>query len=480
MGIVETKNEPAPFWIAGTATGSTESFEVRSPIDGSVVGTVAIPTADDFERAVAAADAAQRELADLPAHVRVTALEHISARLVEERESFAQTITAESGKPIKWGRGEVERARRNFQTAAEEAKRFSGEIIRLDGDPLGEGRAGWVRRFPRGPVLGITPFNFPLNLVTHKVAPAIAVGSPIVLKPAPQTPLTALKLAALVAETELPPAALSVLTIPNGPELDALVADPRLPIVSFTGSEVGWDIKAAHPRKQVVLELGGNAAAIVHRDADLPAAAMAIAMGGFVQAGQTCIATQRVLVHADVAEEFNALLVAKTEALPTGDPLDEATIVGPVVSEAAAERIETAIEGAQAAGAELLCGGERQGTTIAPTVLAGVDPAAAVWSEEVFGPVLALSVYDEIDEAFAAVNASRFGLQAGVFTSDIQVALRAHRELDVGVVMIGESPSFRADFLPYGGWKASGVGREGVRAAMDELTDTRSLVLRGI
>lgn len=480
MTLSEPKDAPAQFWVAGTATSGVESFEVRYPHDERVAHAVSIPSATDIETAIAAATAAKDELASLPAYVRSNALEQISRRLGEERDELARTITAESGKPIRWARVEVQRTLLNFQRAAEEAKRFSGEMIRLDTDPIGAGRAGWVRRFPRGPVLGISPFNFPLGLVAHKVAPAIAVGAPIVIKPAPQTPLTALRLGELVAETDLPAAALSVLPLPNGPAVEGLVADPRLPIVSFTGSEVGWEIKAAHPRKHFLLELGGNAAAIVHADADVEAAAASIAMGGFVQAGQTCIATQRVLVHRTVAEEFTAALVERTRSLPTGDPYDEETVVGPLVSSAAADRVAASIEAATAGGAELLCGGEREGTTIAPTVLAGVEPQMGIWSEEIFGPVLALATYDEIESAFAAVNDSRFGLQAGLFTSDIELAMRAHRELEVGAVMIGESPSFRADALPYGGWKASGVGREGVRAAMDELTDTRALVLRGI
>jgi len=452
-------------------------IEVRHPHDEQVAHSVPVPSAADVEAAVAAAAAVKDELAALPAYVRSNALEMISRRLGEEREELARTITAESGKPIRWSRVEVQRTLLNYQRAAEEAKRFSGEIVRLDTDPIGAGRVGWVRRFPRGPVLGISPFNFPLGLVGHKVAPAIAVGAPIIIKPAPQTPLTAVRLGELVAETDLPAAALSVLPLPNGPGVEELVADPRLPIVSFTGSEVGWEIKAAHPRKHFLLELGGNAAAVVHADANVEEAAASIAMGGFVQAGQTCIATQRVLVHRSVVEEFTAALVERTRALPTGDPFDDETVVGPLVSGVAADRVEASIEAATAGGAELLCGGEREGTTIAPTVLAGVEPEMAIWGEEVFGPVLALRTYDDIETAFAAVNDSRFGLQAGVFTSNIELAMRAHRELEVGAVMIGESPSFRADALPYGGWKSSGVGREGVRYAVEEMTEPRTLVI---
>jgi acyl-CoA reductase-like NAD-dependent aldehyde dehydrogenase len=461
--------DPAHYWVAGKPASSDVTFAVYHPYDGHVVRDIAIPSADDVERATAAAAEVFPTLASLPAHVRATALAHVATRLGEEREPIARTITAESGKPIRWARGEVARAIINFQTASEEAKRFTGDVVRLDGDPIGEGRVGWVRRFPIGPVLGITPFNFPLNL-----------GAPIVLKPAPQTPLTALRIAAFVAETDLPGGAMSVLPLPNGAELDALVGDPRLPIVSFTGSQVGWQIKADHPRKRVLLELGGNAAAIVHRDADVDAAAASIAAGGFIQAGQTCIATQRVLVHEDVADAFSSALVQATASLRAGDPFEDETFVGPLVSAAAADRVEASIRDALDAGADLLCGGERDGNTIAPAVLAGVAPDLDVWQEEMFGPILALCTYSDIDDAFASVNGSRFGLQAGLFTSDIELALRAHRELVVGAVMIGDSPSFRADALPYGGWKDSGLGREGIRAAMQELTDARALVLRGI
>lgn len=392
---------------------------------------------------------------------------------------MAELITAESGKPIRWARVEMARGAANFNRAAEEAKRFSGEMVRLDDDPVGTGRVGMVRRFPVGPVLGITPFNFPMNLVSHKVAPAIAVGAPILLKPAPQTPLTALRLAEIVAETDLPSGTLSVLPVPNGELLDRLVQDPRLPVVSYTGSEIGWSIKAGLPRKRVLLELGGNAAAIVHTDADTAHAAQSVAIGGFIQAGQTCISTQRVYVHRSLQHEFTTALVAVARGLRTGDPFDEETMIGPMVNSAAADRVSEWIEEAQSLGASLLCGGERVGNTIAPTVLAGGDHQARVWREEVFGPVVIVDSYDSIDEAIDRVNESRFGLQAGVFTSDMSVAFKAHRELQVGNVIIGDSPSYRSDSMPYGGWKDSGVGREGVRWAMEELTDTRGLILGG-
>jgi acyl-CoA reductase-like NAD-dependent aldehyde dehydrogenase len=468
------------FLVAGAPVQAPDSHEVRNPYDGTVVARVSTPTEVDVERAVGAAADVAPYLAALPAHVRADALAHVVRRLREEREDVARIITAESGKPLRWARIEVGRAIQNLATAAEEARRRCGEVIPLDGDPIGAGRMGIVRRFPVGPVLGITPFNFPLNLVAHKVGPALAVGAPIVLKPAPQTPLTALKLGELVAETDLPAGSLSVLPLPNGPLLDQLVADPRLPVISFTGSQVGWTIKANQPRKRVLLELGGNAVAIVHEDADLERAAGAIAAGAFIQAGQTCISTQRVLVHAGVAERFNGLLVDAANALAVGDPADESTIVGPVVSNDAAERIQMWVEEAVGAGAEVCCGGTRDGTSFAPTVVVNPSPTSRIWAEEVFGPVVATRTYSDIDEAFATANESRFGLQAGIFTKDLGLAMRAHRELVVGTVIVGDSPSYRADPLPYGGWKESGVGREGIRFAMDELTDSRSLVVEGV
>lgn len=478
MSVID--RTPAPFWLAGEAVQRDDSYTVRNPYDGAPVAEISTPNADDVERAVAAAASVSDELGTLPAHVRSAALAHVVRRLDDDRESLARTITAESGKPLRFARIEVARGIANLTTAAEEAKRLGGEVIRLDGDPVGSGRMGIVRRFPIGPVLGITPFNFPLNLVAHKVAPAVAVGAPIVLKPAPQTPQTALRLAELFAETGLPSGAVSVLPVPNGPLLDDLVADSRLPVVSFTGSQVGWSIRAAQPRKRVLLELGGNAVAIVHHDADIAQAAQAVASGGFIQAGQTCISTQRVLVHAKVADAFRTALVEATQSLGVGDPMADETIVGPLVNEPAAARVEAWIAEAVADGASVVCGGSRVGTTHEPTVLDGVAVASKVWCEEIFGPVVALRTYADVDEAFATANASRFGLQAGLFTSDLALVMRAHRDLRVGTVIIGDSPSYRADPLPYGGWKESGVGREGVRFAMDELTDSRSMVVKGV
>lgn len=464
-----------PFWLAGAPASGAGTSEVTSPGDGHVVATVSVPTEEQVEQAVAAAAAVAAEAAALPAHVRAEALAHVSARLAERRDEVAELITAENGKPAKWAAAEAGRAVSVFRWAAEEARRDSGELQRLDTDPTGAGRLAVVRRFPRGPVLGISPFNFPLNLVAHKVAPALAVGAPIVVKPAPATPLSALLLGELVAETDLPGGMLSVLPIPND-RAGALADDPRLPVVSFTGSgPVGWALKERLPRKHVVLELGGNAAVVVAADyADLDFAAGRIATFSNYQAGQSCIAVQRVYAERPAYDALVSKLVAAVEGL------DADADVGPLISADAADRVEAWVGEAVGAGARVLTGGKRDGTAYAPTVLADVPAHAKVVDEEVFGPVLAVAPVDSLDEAFAAVNASRYGLQAGVFTTDVATAFRAQRELAVGGVIVGDVPSYRADQMPYGGAKESGIGREGLRAAMDDLTEQRVLVLTGL
>jgi acyl-CoA reductase-like NAD-dependent aldehyde dehydrogenase len=474
-------SDVTPFFLAGVPTTGTDTLEVTSPWDGSVVGVVSVPTDAQIEQAVADLDAVRREAQATPAHVRAKALDHISARLAERAEEIAKLITAENGKPLVWSRGEVSRAVSTFRWAAEEARRFSGDLQRLDTDASATGRLAVVRRFPRGPVLGIAPFNFPLNLVAHKVAPAIAAGAPILVKPAPATPLSALLLGEIIAETDLPPRMVSVLPVPND-RMSALVDDPRLPVISFTGSgPVGWAIQRQAPRKHVTLELGGNAAVVVNDDwPDLSGAARRIALFANYQAGQSCISVQRVLVHDGIYDAFVAELVAEVESLPTGDPTADGVQVGPVINDAAAERITDWIDEARRGGASVLTGGGRDGRAVAPTVLADVPAGCTLAEEEVFGPVLTVARFHDLDEAFDLVNASKYGLQAGVFTTDLQAAFRAHRELEVGGVVIGDVPSFRADQMPYGGWKDSGVGREGVRAAMNDLTEDRVLVLTGL
>ncbi|MYT73249.1 MULTISPECIES: aldehyde dehydrogenase family protein [unclassified Streptomyces] len=473
------------FWLAGRQATGDETFDVHNSYDGRLVGTVAVPTEAQIEEAVAAAHAVVDEFAATPAHVRAKALNHVADRLTERTEEIAQLISAENGKPIKWARGEVGRAVSVFRFAAEEARRWnSGDAQRLDTDAGGQGRLALTRRIPKGVVLGIAPFNFPLNLSAHKVAPAIAVGAPIILKPAPATPISSLVLGELLAETDLPAGSWSVLTVPND-KMPALVQDERLPVISFTGSgPVGYAIMDSVPRKHCTLELGGNGAAVVladyASDKDLDWAATRIATFSNYQGGQSCISVQRVIADAAVYDRLLPKIVAAVEAQVTGDPADDATDVGPLVSEDAAKRVETWVAEAVDAGATLLAGGKRDGATYAPTVLADVPGDVTISCEEVFGPVLTVKKVDGEAEAFAAVNDSKYGLQAGVFTHDLQTAFRAHRALEVGGVVVGDVPSYRADQMPYGGAKQSGVGREGVRYAMDDYTYERVLVLTGL
>ncbi|MFF9343512.1 MULTISPECIES: aldehyde dehydrogenase family protein [unclassified Streptomyces] len=473
------------FWVAGReATGDT-TFDVTNSYDGRLVGKVAVPTEAQVEEAVAAAHAVVDEFAATPAHVRAAALDHVSKRLAERTEEIAQVISAENGKPIKWARGEVGRAVSVFRFAAEEARRWNaGEAQRLDTEAGGAGRLALTRRVPKGVVLGIAPFNFPLNLSAHKVAPAIAVGAPIILKPAPATPISSLILGEILAETDLPAGSWSILTVPND-RMPALVQDERLPVISFTGSDkVGYAIAESVPHKHCTLELGGNAAAVVLPDwsseADLDWAASRIATFSNYQGGQSCISVQRVIADATVYDRLLPKIVAAVEAQVTGDPADDATDVGPLVDEAAAKRVESWVDEAVAAGAKLLAGGKREGATYAPTVLTELPAGVTLARSEVFGPVLTVARVDGEAEAFAAVNDSDFGLQAGVFTRDLQAAFRAHRALEVGGVIVGDVPSYRADQMPYGGAKRSGVGREGVAYAMDDYTYERVLVLTGL
>ena len=470
-----------PFWVAGKPVTSEEAAVVRHSFDGSEAGSHFVPSTSDIETAVQAAHDVQQEFATLPAHIRAGALDHVSRTLGERSEELAQLITAESGKPLKWARGEVGRAVSTFRWAAEEARRFSGDLQRLDTDAGGTGRLALVRRVPRGPILGITPFNFPLNLVAHKVAPAIAVGAPIILKPAPATPLTALFLGEILAETALPAGSWSILPVSNE-ESARLVTDPRLPVVSFTGSvPVGWGIRDSVPRKHVALELGGNGAVLVCPDwTDLDFAAQRIATFAMYQAGQSCISVQRVYAHASVYDALQEKVLEQVRALRTGDPRAEGVDVGPLINEAAASRVESWVASAVEAGGTLLTGGGRSGATVEPTVLADVPEDAAVMADEVFGPVVSLVKVSSVDEGVRLINASRFGLQAGVFTRDIQTAFDVSAKLQVGGVLVGDVPSFRADQMPYGGVKDSGVGREGPASAMADFTEERVTVLTGL
>lgn len=476
--------QPRAFHVAGRPAHGAGELTVTHPYDGRTVGRTTLATPEQVEAAVAAAADVAAAAAALPAHARAAALDHVSRRLAERADEVAALITAENGKPIKWAKAEVGRAVSTFRWAAEEARRFSGELQRLDTDPAATGRIALVRRVPRGPVLGIAPFNFPLNLVAHKVAPAIAVGTPIVVKPAPATPLSALLLGEILAETALPEGMFSVLPLPNERAAE-LVADPRLPVVSFTGSgPVGAAIRRAAPDKHVTLELGGNAAAVIcadwASDDDLAFAAQRIATFANYQAGQSCIAVQRVYVHERRYDDFLPRLVTAVRELRTGDPTADLTDVGPMISEDAARRVEEWVDEAVTAGAAVEVGGHRDGATFPPTVLTGVPASAKVCREEVFGPVLVVAPVPDDQAAFAAVNDSAYGLQAGVFTHRLDVAFEAARTLEVGGVIVGDVPSYRADQMPYGGMKGSGVGREGLRSAMEDYTEPRVMVLTGV
>jgi aldehyde dehydrogenase (NAD+) len=466
--------------VAGGRREGGETFEVTSPFDGSVVATVGVPGDADVEDAVAAAAETFQESRVLPVHARAEALMHVSRRLEERGGEVAETIARESGKPLKWARVEAGRAVATFRWAAEETRRGAGEAVRLDTEPGTGSRLGIIRRFPLGPVLGISPFNFPVNLVAHKVAPALGVGAPIVLKPATATPLGALLLGELVGETDLPGGILSVLPV-SGSRAEQMVKDDRFAKVSFTGSgEVGWRLKAIAPKKHVTLELGGNAGVIVHADADLDHAAARIAFGGYYQAGQSCISVQRILVQSEVHDAFVQRFVKQVEGLKTGDPMDASTDVGPVIDSGALERIATWVDEAVAGGAEVLTGGTRRDPFYEPTVLSNVRSEMKVCREEVFGPVTTVQRYETFEEALALVNDSRYGLQAGVFTSSIDRAMLAHRELVVGGVIVNDVSAYRADQMPYGGAKESGQGREGLRYAMEEMSEPRIMVLSHI
>ena len=468
------------YLLAGEWKTGGDVLEVKSPYDGNVVARVARPGPAEVEAAAAAASRVFEETRKLPIHVRAEGLALISRRLQERADEVAELIAREGGKPLKWAKVEAARAASTFRWAAEECRREPAQLLRLDTEASLGPRVGVVGRFPRGPVLAITPFNFPVNLVAHKMAPALAVGAPIVIKPATATPLGALFLGELFLETELPKEMVSVLPI-GGAESEALVTDDRFAKVSFTGStEVGWGIKEKAPRKAVTLELGGNAGVIVHSDADLEKAAKRVAFGGYYQAGQSCIAVQRVLVHDDVADPFKELLVREIDALKTGDPMDPETDVGPLIDHDALERVSAWVDEAVQGGAEVLTGGKREDPFYLPTVLTRTRRDMKVRCEEIFGPVTVVETYSDFEEAIAEVNDSKYGLQAGVFTNDVDRLFLAHRDLEVGGIIANDVSSFRADQMPYGGVKDSGMGREGLRYAMEEMTETKILVLSDV
>lgn len=467
-----------PAWLAGKPVETGRWLAVHDKFSGALATEVAQADAAMIDAAIAAAEAAAPAMAAMPGHARQAVLEHCAARFAERFEELAQALCIEAGKPIKDARGEVTRLVDTFRYAAGEAVRQGGDYMPLDISARAEGYWSVCKRVPVGPCAFISPFNFPLNLAAHKIAPAIAAGCPFVLKPASATPVGALLIAEVLAETELPAGACSVLPCASG-DAAALVEDPRIRLLSFTGSPgVGWAMKARAGRKAVILELGGNAACIVDADADLEDAVQRIVFGAYYQSGQSCISVQRILVHASRIDAFRSALVAAVSALRCGDPRDEATFIGPLIAEREAERLDAWIDQALAGGAQALCRGRREGAMLPPALLENVPHDSPLWTDEAFGPVAVLEAYRDFDEALARVNDSRYGLQAGIFTRDLHKATRAWNQLQVGGVVIGDVPSFRVDHMPYGGVKESGFGREGVAAAIEHLTEPRLLVVR--
>src|SRR5277367_1316850 len=465
------------FFVDGKWIEEGDLVEIRAPYDGSVIGSVFQGRREHAEAAIAAAVKAFGTTRRLPAFERQRVLRRVSENITERKQEFARTMAQEAGKPIKAARTEVERAIFTFNVAAEESTRIYGEYLPLDWQEFTAGRWGIVRRFPLGPISGITPFNFPLNLVAHKVAPAIAAGCPLVLKPAPQTPLTALLLAEAVQQAGWPDGGLNVLPLSNE-DAGLLVTDERIKLISFTGSAaVGWQIKNHCGKKKVVLELGGNAGVIVHSDADLAYAADRCVVGGFSYAGQTCISVQRILVERSVCGKFTDLLLEGVKKLKIGDPLDESCDLGPLIRESDAIRASDWIQEAVRGGARLLCGGQRQGPMLEPTVLTGTRSEMKVNCQEIFAPVVTVEPYDDFNQALKQINNSPYGLQAGLFTRDAKLIFNAYEELEVGGLIAGDVPAFRIDHMPYGGVKDSGLGREGLRYAIEEMTEPKLLVM---
>ncbi len=469
-------------WINGEACDGEQSLTVTNPYDGTTVATVSLAGRRHVQRTLRACARTAPDMARMSRAERAEILKRIAAGLQEARTELVDAIIMESGKPRRFAMQELERTLSVFAWAAAEARRFDGERIPLDGMTRGRGYEGWTRREPLGPVLGITPFNFPLNLVAHKVAPALAVGNPVVIKPSSDTPISALLLARIASEAGAPDGAFNVLPMRHA-DIPLLLASPIIRLVSFTGSaDVGWRIKKQVERQPVLLELGGNAGVIVDDGADVEAAARACALGGFAQAGQSCISVQRIYVHAHVHDTFLDALIRETGALRTGDPRRDDVMVGPVIHARAAERITTWIDEAVAAGAHVACGGKRlpeaAGNLIGPTVLTHVREDMGVCRREIFGPVVTVSPFRELDDAIARVNQSEFGLQAAIFSRDLAHVQQAVESLDVGGVVVNDAPTFRVDHMPYGGVKGSGLGREGLRPAMLEMSVEKMVVMK--
>lgn len=467
-----------PYYLANEPVTPNQDLAVTNKYTGEIATRVAMADVDAIDRAIAAANEATDAMRKMPAFKRQQILEHCVKRFQERSEELAQALCIEAGKPIKDARGEVTRLIDTFKIAAEEATRIYGEVIPMDISPRANGYSGQWKRVPIGPCSFISPFNFPLNLAAHKVAPAIAAGCPFILKPASLTPIGALIIGEVLAETDLPKGAFSILPC-HRDGADLFTTDDRLKLLSFTGSpEVGWNLKAKAGKKPVVLELGGNAACIVDEGTDLEDAVARIVFGAYYQSGQSCISVQRIMVHESLYDEARERLIKAVGELVHGDPADENTFIGPMISEKEAARLHGWVEAAKAGGAKVLAGGNCNGAMLEATLLEDVSPEMDVSCQEAFGPVAILSKFSDYDAALKEVNNSDFGLQAGIFTKDIYKAQKAWDELEVGGVVIGDVPSWRVDHMPYGGVKDSGIGREGIRYAIEDMTEIRLMVLR--
>ena len=470
--------ESYPYYLASEPHYANTDLDVTNKYTGEVATKVAMADADTIDKAIAAAEEAQPAMAAMAPFERQAVLEHCVKRFTERADELAQALCIEAGKPIKDAKGEVSRLIDTFKIAAEESVRINGEVVNLEISARAKGYQGMTKKVPIGPCSFISPFNFPLNLAAHKVAPAIAAGCTFVLNPASRTPIGALIIGEVLAETDLPKGAFSILPCSRD-GADLFTTDERLKLLSFTGSpDVGWALKAKAGKKPVVLELGGNAACVVDEGANIEDAIDRVIVGAYYQSGQSCISVQRLLVHSKIYDEFKSRYVEKVKALVSGDPSNEDTFIGPMISEGEAERLHGWIEEAKEKGATILCGGTRDGAMLEATVMENVPKDCDASAEEAFGPLSILVPFDDYDEALKEVNNSRYGLQAGVFTRDIYKAHKAWDVLDVGGVVIGDVPSWRVDNMPYGGVKDSGLGREGIRYAIEDMSETRLMVIR--
>lgn len=465
-----------PIYAAGEFVTTKQELAVKNPHDGNMIARTWLADQQLLEKCIVAAQAVQTELREMPAHKRFSILRTISDRISENRQHLATVLCRESGKPMRYAFGEIDRAAQTFLVAGEETKRLPKEYLSLDWTPAGEKKEGLVKYFPVGLVAGIAPFNFPMNLAVHKIAPAIAAGCPIILKPASSTPLSTLELARIIDQTDLPKGAVSILPMSRVAG-NQLVTDERFSLLSFTGSpEVGWEMKNNAGKKKVVLELGGNAGVIVAPSADIDHAIKQCLVGGFAYSGQVCIHAQRIFVHKSIFEKFTTQFTKLVSGLKAGNPEDSATDIGVMIDEDNAKRVEAWVNEAVAAGAKVLCGGKREQNFYLPTVLTHTTATMKVCSEEIFGPVVTLESYDNFSEAVAMINDTRFGLQAGVFTNDAREIDFSFNNIQTGGIIINDVPTFRVDHMPYGGIKDSGMGREGVKYAIYDMLEARILV----